>query len=459
MRLDVATVAVSLFQFAAGPQMFMMPADGVEMRSVKAALSPNANTTAASDALARVQPLGCSAVLTHHWLVRRRGGERVLEALCELLPDSPVYTLVYDPDGFEDVEPCHPEGAQRPRDLADARAGPPSGTDAPRFPAGAPPFQGWGTESRPVRTSFLQHIPGAKRHYPKLLPLMPLAARRMKLPPVDLVVCSDAAVAKAMAPDPRSKVVCYCHSPARYVWDLADTYRETLPAFLRPFWPVVARRIREADRQAAQRVDQFVANSQHVAERIRRHYERDSAVVHPPVDLPPAPATGPREDFYLCVGQHVHYKRLDLAVDACRKLKRRLLVVGEGPDVRRYEKLRDRNIEFLGWQAGPAVCDYYRRARALLFPGEEDFGIVPVEAMAHGCPVIAYGVGGATESVADGQTGVWFEEQTVDCLVAAIERADAITFDPIPMHAHTQQFSHVRFLREMREVLLSALRS
>jgi glycosyltransferase involved in cell wall biosynthesis len=397
----------------------------VEVCLVKAVSSLNADARPAGDALVGVEPLECSAVLTHHWLVRRRGGERVLEALCELLPNSPVYTLVYDPEGFQD--------------------------------AGAPPFQGWGTDSTPVRTSFLQHIPGAKRHYPKLLPLMPLAARRMRLPAVDLVVCSDAAVAKAMTPDRRSKVVCYCHSPARYVWDLADTYRETLPAPLRLFWPAVARRVREADRRATQRVDQFVANSHHVAKRIKRHYGRDSVVVHPPVHLPPAPATRPREDFYLCVGQHVRYKRLDLAVEACQKLRRKLVVIGEGPDVRRYEKLGDPNIEFLGWLAAPAVHDYYRRARALLFPGEEDFGIVPVEAMAHGCPVIAYGVGGATESVVDGQTGVWFEEQTLDCLASAIKRADATTFNSTTMHAHAQQFSHARFLREIREVLQSVL--
>jgi glycosyltransferase involved in cell wall biosynthesis len=418
---------------------------------VKTASPANASRAPSGNASARVEPLECSAVLTHHWLVRRRGGERVLEALCTLLPNSPVYTLVFDPDGFEDAgqpEQCHSEGAQRPRNLASA------GEDA--LP-GAPPSQAWGTDSGPVRTSFLQRIPGAKRHYPKLLPLMPLAARRMKLPPVDLVVCSDAAVAKAMTPDPRSKVVCYCHSPARYVWDLAETYRETLPAVLRPLWPGVVRRVRAADRQAAQRVDQFVANSQHVAQRIHRHYGRDSVVVHPPVDLPPAPATGSREDFYLCVGQHVHYKRLDLAVEACRQLERRLLVIGEGPVVRRYEKCGYANIEFLGWQPAGAVRDYYRRARALLFPGEEDFGIVPVEAMAHGCPVVAFGVGGATESVVDGQTGVWFGEQTVECLVAAIERAEAMVFDPRAMHAAMQRFSHARFLREMRGVLVSGL--
>ncbi|HUU94102.1 MAG TPA: glycosyltransferase [Phycisphaerae bacterium] len=407
-------------------------------------ISSNAAAASGRQGPPVVEPLHCSAVLTHHWLVRRRGGEKVLEALCELLPDGPIYTLVHDPVG-----------------------------------AGA----GWPE----VHTSFLQRIPGGRRHYAKLLPLMPLAARRMRLPPVDLVVCSDAAIAKAMRPDPRSKVVCYCHSPMRYVWDLAETYRASVPWLLRPFWRRTAARLRAADRRAAERVDLFVANSRHVADRIRRHYGRDSVVVHPPVDLPPAPATGTREDFYVCVGHHVPYKRLDLAVAACRRLNRKLIVIGNGPDAERLarecsgRRLVGRDapaerasslsglraaghysttgvtVEFLGYQPDEVMQDHYRRARALLFPGEEDFGIVPVEAMAHGCPVIAYGVGGASETVVDGQTGVLFEEQTVESLAAAIERADSLTFDPVAMHAHTQRFSRERFLREMREVLHSAL--
>jgi glycosyltransferase involved in cell wall biosynthesis len=319
-----------------------------------------------------------------------------------------------------------------------------------------------------VHTSFLQHIPGAKRHYPKLLPLMPLAARRIKLPPVDLVVCSDAAIAKAMTPHPRSKVVCYCHSPMRYAWEKAirKEYCATLPLALRGLAGLPMALVRRADYHAAQRVDQFVANSRHVADRIRRHYGRDSIVVYPPVDLPDAPATGPREDFYLCVGQHVPYKRLDLAVKACRKLGRKLVVIGEGPDVHRYSAReaspkRKRGsqplLTFLGFQPDGVVQDHYRRAKALLFPGEEDFGLVPVEAMAHGCPVIAYGVGGAAESVLDGQTGILFEQQTADCLATAIQRFETTTFDPIAMHAHTQRFSKPRFLHEIRSVLLSAL--
>lgn len=372
-------------------------------------ISDNSET----DALA---PLNCTAVLTHHWLVKRRGGERVLEALCELLPGSPIYTLVYDRGG-----------------------------------AG----EGWPE----VHTSLLQRIPGARRHYPKLLPLMPLAARRVKLPPVDLVMCSDAALAKAMTPAPRSKVVCYCHSPMRYAFDaaVAGEYRKQFGMPARAAWDVVTAMVRRADLKAAGRVDQFVANSHHVAERIQRYYGRDSIVVHPPVDLPPAPATGAREDFYLCVGQHVPYKRLDLAIEACRKLGRKLVVIGEGPDVDRYQKTRPPHVDWLGWLAGDAVLKHYHRARALLFPGEEDFGIVPVEAMAHGCPVIAYGVGGATESVVDGRTGVWFAEQTVDSVVDAIERFETLTFNSAAMHAHCQRFSRARFLREMHGVLEGVL--
>ena len=395
--------------------------------------------TPAAECVGAPEKLDCRAVLTHHWLVRRRGGERVLEALAALLPDCPVYTLVHDPDGFTPSPAANRES--KPADVLVAEQ------------------QVWGVAAHPVHTSCLQKIPGAKRHYPKLLPFMPLAARRMHLPPADLAVCSDAAFAKAMTPDPSTRLVCYCHSPARYVWDLAEVYGATLPAALRPFWPRLVRRLREADRRAAQRVDQFVANSRHVAERIKRHYGRESVVVHPPVELPATPHEGLREDFYLCAGQHVHYKRLDLAVEACRKLKRKLLVIGEGPDVERYRGLNDPNIRFVGWLSGAEVQQYYRRARGLLFPGEEDFGIVPVEALAHGCPVICYGVGGATESVEHGVGGVWFERQEIDCVVDAIERSERLEYDPAAMFAQAQRFGYGRFYAEMRAVLREAMGS
>ncbi|MBU0639889.1 MAG: glycosyltransferase [Planctomycetes bacterium] len=368
----------------------------------------------AATADAPLAPLSCRAVLTHHWLLRLRGGEKVLEALCELLPQSPIYTFVHDPHEMGD---------------------------------------GW----PPVHTSFLQRFPGVRRYYRALSPLMPCAARAIQLPPVDLVVCSDAALAKAMRPHPRSRVVCYCHSPMRYVWDLYETYRARLPWLLRPLWSHTAAKLREADRRAAEQVHVFVANSRHVAKRIERHYGRESTVVYPPVDLPAAPSTTRREDYYLCVGHHVPYKRLDLAVAACRELGRRLVVIGSGPDIRRLALHRDQHVETLGWQPDHVVHEHYRRAAGLLFPGEEDFGIVPVEAMAHGCPVLAYAVGGATETVVDGETGVWFDQQTTEGLADAIQRREQMSFDPQAMHAQMRRFSRQRFLAQMREILLAAL--
>ncbi len=364
--------------------------------------------------------LECTAALTHHWLIRRRGGERVLEAIAALLPaDSPIYTLVHNPDfRFEPDDP-----------------------------------------TREIHTSFIQHIPHALKLYPKLLPLMPLAYRRMRLPDVDLVVCSDAAIAKAMTPHARSKVACYCHSPARYAWEpeLSREYRRTLPRVLYPLWEWTTARIRKADHAAAQRVDQFVANSRHVAARIERYYGRDSVVVYPPVDLPSKPTTTAREDFLLAVGHHVPYKRLDLALLAAEALGRHLVVIGEGPDVSRLKRRKSANVEWLGWQRADVINAHYRRAAALLFPGEEDFGIVPVEAMAHGCPVVAYAVGGACETVVPGETGVWFEEQTTDAVIDAIERATHTGFDPMHMHTLMGRFSGSRFLQEMRGVLVRLL--
>jgi glycosyltransferase involved in cell wall biosynthesis len=365
-------------------------------------------------------PLSCSAVLTHHWLVRIRGGEKVLEACAELLPAAPIYTLLHDQEAVA----------------------------------------GSALAARRVVTSWLQRIPGATRHYPKLLPLLPGAARRMRLPPVELVLCSDAAIAKAMQADPRSKVVCYCHSPMRYVYEpvLAREYRETLPAVLRPLWGPLIARVRRADQAAARRVDLFIANSRHVARRIARDYEREAVVVYPPVDLPSRPSARAREDFLLCVGFHTRYKRLDLAVEACRRLKRKLVVIGDGPDIQRIDVRPDLHVECLGWQPRSVIEDYLARAAALLFPGEEDFGIVPVEAIAHGCPVVAYGVGGATESVCDGVTGVLFERQTVSDVVGALQRCDTLRFDRERMHADVQRFGRPRFIREMRDVIEGALK-
>ncbi|MDG2307612.1 MAG: glycosyltransferase [Candidatus Binatia bacterium] len=310
-----------------------------------------------------------------------------------------------------------------------------------------------------MHTSFLQSIPGATRHYPSLLPLLPVAARRIQLPDVDLVLCSDAAVAKAMRPAKRSTVVCYCHSPMRYAYedDLYTAYRESLPTLLRPLFRPAVVRARAADQEAAERVDVFVANSAHVAERIRRAYGRSAEVVHPPIDVPPEPTRTPRADYYVSVGFHTAYKRLDLAVEACRRLGRKLVIIGTGPEVDRLRAAPPSHVEILGWQTDAAVREHFEKARGLLFPGEEDFGMVPVEAFARGCPVIAYGVGGATESVKPSVCGVWFETQTAESLAGAMARMEERTFDPVEMHGEAIRFGPDRFFTEMRSVLDRAL--
>lgn len=360
-----------------------------------------------------------SSVLTHHWLVRRRGGEKVLEALAALVPDAPIYTLVHDAAGLED----------------------------------SPLLQ------REIHTSFLQHIPGATRHYPRLLPLLPSAANRVRLPDVDLVLCSDAAMAKAMRPAKRSTVVCYCHSPMRYAYEdeLYEEYRKTIPLLARPIFRAAVARARSIDRRAAGRVDVFVANSRHVAERIRRSYGREAEVVHPPIEIPPTPSTRPRDDYYLSLGFHTAYKRLDLSVEACRRLDRKLVVIGTGPDVDRLQRTHPRHVEWLGWQPDDVVDDHLSRARGLLFPGEEDFGMVPVESFSRGCPVVAYGTGGATETVRPGVCGIWFEEQSVDDLAEAMRALEATTFDPLAMHREAQRFGAERFREQMRSVVDEAL--
>lgn len=357
-------------------------------------------------------------VLTHHWLVRRRGGERVLEALAQLAPGAPIYTLVHDA-ALE-----------------------------------------WEGRSHPVHASCLQRLPGALRHYPRYLPLMPWAARRVRLPAADLVVCSDACLAKAMRPAARSRVICYCHSPMRYVWEpqVSRQYAATLPPGLRAAWPMLCAWLRRVDTAAAARVDLFVANSQHVAGRIRRAYGRDATVIYPPVDVPPVPpAPLPREDFYLCAGHHVAYKRLDLAVDACVALGRRLVVIGDGPEAERLARAAPPGVTWLGHQPVEVLHDAYGRAAGLLFPGEEDFGIVPVEALAHGCPVIAYGVGGAAESVTHGVSGVLFNEQTVEALRAAILLREQLRFDPAALHAQALRFRRAHFQEQMAALMLEQL--
>jgi len=338
---------------------------------------------------------GLRVALVHDWLTGMRGGEKCLEVLCRAFPDATLYTLI------------HRRGATS---LA--------------------------IEAMDIRPSPLQRVPGVARHYRHLLPAMPLAARSWKPRGVDLVVSLSHCVAKAVRPPAGVPHVCYCFTPMRYAWQGRDSYLQSWAD--RPVRRAVAGamldRLRRWDRATAERVDHFVAISETVAARVADCYGRTSRVIRPPVDADfytPAPGTGGRGDFYLCVSALVPYKRIDQAIAACTATGRRLVVIGEGPERARLERLGGPTVRFLGWQPDEVIRDHYRRCRALLFPGEEDFGIVPIEALACGAPVIALGRGGVAETV-DDRVGRTYPDPTAEGLRAALDawESDGSPHDP-----------------------------
>jgi glycosyltransferase involved in cell wall biosynthesis len=335
-----------------------------------------------------------STALLHHWLVGMRGGEKVLEEISSFFPNAPIHTLVAQIDKL---------------------------TPALR--------------ERRILASTLKLVPGAKRHYTKCLPLFPWAVRSLKLgPQVKLIVCSDASVVKGARLPRGANMICYCHSPPRYLWDLQEEYARqasTIGVAGRLVFKASVPYVREFDWRSAQRVNHFIANSCFVQQRIRNCYDRESTVINPPVDLEAfAPSDREPEDFYLVVSQLVPYKRIDIAVDAFNALGKRLVIIGRGSELEALKRRAGRTIEFLGAQPKEVLQDHYRRCRAFIFPGIEDFGITPLEAMASGRPVIAFATGGALETVVDGETGYFFHEQTPECLAAAVRKFESLAAPP-----------------------------
>ena len=351
-------------------------------------------------------------VLVHDWLTGMRGGEKCLEAMCRRWPEAPLYTLFYK-----------------------------RGSVSPAI------------ANRRIVTSILDALPASHRYYRYLLPLMPWAVG-WRLPECELVMSSSHCVAKGVAPPAGVPHVCYCHTPMRYAWHMQDAYFEERGWGGPKRWLAnkVLARLRAWDRRTAAHVTHFIANSQVVRQRIRDCYDRDAVVIHPPVDTEfYCPADVPREDYYLILSAFAPYKRLDLAIAACQKLGRTLIVIGSGQDEKKLRRHASDRIRFLGWQPDEVLRDHLRRCKALLFPGEEDFGIVPVEAQACGTPVICYGRGGATETVVNGVTGRWFEEQTADCLANAIEQfeVERNAYDSRTLRQHALQFRAERFEQEL----------
>jgi glycosyltransferase involved in cell wall biosynthesis len=303
-------------------------------------------------------------------------------------------------------------------------------------------------ESRRIRTSVIQQLPRSRSLYRHYLPLFPFAIEQFDLDDVDLVVSTSSCAAKSVVPTGRARHVCYCHSPMRYAWDQFDAYFG--PARLGRAGSALARVtmawLARWDRDTAHRVHTFVANSGHVAGRIARYYNRRATVVHPPVDIEFfTPDETRPSSYFLVVSALVPYKRIDFAVDAATRLGLPLKIVGSGPDEARLRARAGSTVEFVGPVEGEALRQLYRGTRALLLPGEEDFGIAPVEAMACGRPVIALGRGGATETVRPGLTGVLVDHAGADAFGEAMQNFDATAFDTAAIRAHAETFATAHF--------------
>jgi glycosyltransferase involved in cell wall biosynthesis len=350
--------------------------------------------------------------IVHYWLVGMRGGEKVVEALCDMFPTADIFTHVYSPEAV----------SERIR-------------------------------ARTVKTTFIAGLPRAARWYKSYLPLMPLALEQLDLRGYDLIISSESGPAKGIIPDAAALHLCYCHSPMRYIWNMYHEYRQGAGFMTRIAMPPVAHYLRTWDVASTVRVDHFVANSQTVAARVRRYYGRTAAVVSPPVDVDAfslAPESE-RGDYMLMVGELVPYKRPDLAVEAFNRMRAKLVIIGGGEMLDRIRRLAGPTVTVMGPRPFEDLRYHYARCRALIFPGEEDFGIVPVEAMASGRPVIAYGRGGATETVISNLSGLLFEEQSVDCLIAAVRTFEKMEFDPTQIAAHARNFSVERFVSAMTD--------
>jgi glycosyltransferase involved in cell wall biosynthesis len=366
---------------------------------------------------------GPRVALVHDWLTGMRGGEKVLEALCGLFPGASVFTMV------------HVRGTVSP---AIERLGP--------------------------HGSLLSRLPGVARYYRQLLPVFPFIIEQFDVDEFDLVISSSHCAAKSVVAPRRARHLCYCFTPMRYAWDQFDAYFGSdrvgvRSRLMRPALGALAR----WDASTAGRPDRYVAISQYVADRIGRYYNRRSAaVVYPPVDTEfytPAGGDEGDEGYYLVVSALVPYKRLEVAIEACARAGRRLKVVGDGPEAARLRQLAGSTVEFLGSVSDAEVRRQYRGARAVLLPGEEDFGIVPVEAQACGRPVVALGRGGSRETVVDGRTGVLVDSPTGEAFAAGIANLEQLALDPQAIRAHAVRFSRERFSHEFMaqaEQLLAA---
>jgi glycosyltransferase involved in cell wall biosynthesis len=355
--------------------------------------------------------------LVQDWLTGMRGGEKVLEALCEMFPDAVIFTLLHVPGSVSAT-----------------------------------------IERHEIRTSFIQHLPASATKYRNYLPLFPLAISRFDLSGFDLIISSSHCAAKAIPTPKGVPHLCYCHTPMRYIWNLYNDYFGPGRAGLltRAAMRSILGSLRRWDVQTASHPTLFIANSENIRQRIKDIYNRDAVVVYPPVDVTPGSGPSINKGFFLMVTAMVPYKRVDIAIEACNRTGDRLVIVGTGPDRQRLERIAGPSVEFRGWASDEEVRELYSSCAALLFPGEEDFGMVPVEAMAFGKPVIAFAKGGALETVRDTpsiRTGILFNEQTAESLQEAISTFKKTIFNAEIIRNFALQFDKSAFRRSFSKYL------
>jgi len=348
--------------------------------------------------------------IVHDHLIQAGGAEKVLAVLQQIWPQAPTYTLLYQPENLGQVCAKHE-----------------------------------------IKTSFLQHWPGALKHYQWFLPFMPLATESYDLFDYDVVISSCSALAKGVITGPQSVHICYCHTPTRYLWSDTHRYIEELKYnwLIKKIAPYFLSRLRSWDQLAAQRVDVFVANSNTVAARIAKYYHRDSVVIYPPVDTNSFFVSDKIDKYFLTGGRLVAYKRFDLVIKAFNRLGIPLKIFGAGPEFVELKKLAKNNIEFVGNVTTAELAKLYSHAQAFINPQLEDFGITPVEAMASGRPVIAYRAGGACETVVDNKTGKFFDEQSWEALADCVVRFKPENFNSAEIKLHANQFSTQRFVDQI----------
>ncbi len=361
--------------------------------------------------------------LVHDWLNGMRGGEKVLEILCELYPKADLFTLI------------HEKGSVSPA-----------------------------IESHTIYTSFINNLPFKRTRYRHYLPMFPTAIERFNFKKYDLIISTSHAVAKGIITPPDALHISYLHTPMRYVWDMYDEYfgKDKTGWLSGKIIPYFANYLRMWDVTSSNRVDYFLANSAHVAKRIKKYYRREATVIHPPVDTKSFSVSRVNGGFYLIVSALVPYKKVDLAIKAFNKMNKELIVVGDGPELEKLKSMAGSTVQFVDWQPSNQLIDYYGNCIALIFPGEEDFGIVPVEAMSCGKPVVAFGKGGALETVIgynennpDEATGVFFNQHNVERLIDAVKRTEKIDWNADMIAQHAAKFDGEVFRKKISEFIFN----